>query len=108
MTFRIVDLITRLDGTRQRIYRMCDASGGDPCGNVSDPPPADNTLANCPKDRGPGENENNQGQGGGGASRQGDKDWDHTRPAGCGGNRSLSMLQDQLRRSLQEPPASPW
>jgi hypothetical protein len=97
MTFRFVDLITRLDGTRPRAYRMCDASGeAPPCPPPSEAIPLDTTP---PHDNitidgaGPSEGQNDTGP------------YDK----GCGGGKhALPMLREQLRQSLQEPPVSPW
>lgn len=97
MTFRVIDLVTKVDGNGQRAFRMCDASGEDPCDPASAGPPADCDDNTKIKDK-----------------------WDGPKPSGRGEDRgkqdndcgpraqALPLLRAELRRTLQEPPASPW
>ena len=104
MTFRIVDLITRLDGTRPLAYRMCDASGEANCPPPSEAVPVDTTPP-------PNDNDvDDNGQGGGASQGRNDAgSRNRNDQGGCGGgSHALPMLRARLRQSLQEPPASPW
>ena len=102
MTFRIVDLMTRLDGGPGRRFRLCDVSVEDPgAENFTDTD--DPTV---------GENRRRDDQGPSGRIRR-DEDMptaDATRPAErsqeCGpGRQALPLLREELRNRLQEPPA---